>query len=431
MKKAYLASTIGTVIEWFDFYIYAVVASLVINKAFFSGASPAAGTLAAFATFAAGYLARPIGGIVFGWLGDRIGRKQILTVTLVLMGVASFGTGVLPTYEQIGITAPVILVILRIIQGIGVGGEYGGAVLMMAEHGHRSRFRGFLTSLTSASAAVGFLLASGTMAIIAAVTTSRQFETWGWRIPFIASIFLLVFGFWLRRNIDESPVFLATKEDDRTVRHPLLEIFRYYPRELIVSFALPIGTAATYSLVLVFAVAYGKRFGFSSGELLAMTTAAQAVYLPMLIGSGFISDLVGRRIPITVGAVGVAAWGFAFWPLLGSGSWWLAFLGFVGCFACIAGMYGPLAGFLSELFPPEVGYSGVSFGYQVSFAIAGGLTPVVAEASIGGTDNWLPVAVMMVVAGACTVAGVVLSRRLGRQNPTATSSREVRATSRK
>src|ERR671915_196488 len=256
MKKGFVASIVSTVIEWYDFFLYAVVAGLVINKAFFPNVGPLVATIASLSTFAVGFLARPVGAVIFGHLGDKLGRKRILSITLVVMGIATFVTGILPTYAEIGILAPIILVLMRILQGIGVGGEYGGAILMLFEHGYRAKRRGLLGALPSASASAGFLLASGTMAVITAVTTPEQFQAWGWRIPFVASVLLLAFGYWIRRSVDESPVFVGTQQADETVRVPLLHLLRLHPRQVLISIALPICTAVTYNLVLVYLVTY-------------------------------------------------------------------------------------------------------------------------------------------------------------------------------
>jgi MFS family permease len=410
MKKVFVASIVGTVIEWYDFFLYAVVAGLVINKAFFPNASPLVATIASLSTFAIGFLARPVGAVIFGHLGDKLGRKRILSITLVVMGIATFGTGILPTYAEIGILAPIILVLMRILQGIGVGGEYGGAILMLFEHGYRARRRGLLGALPSASAAAGWLLASGTMALITAATTTEQFQAWGWRIPFVASVLLLAFGFWIRRSVDESPVFAAAQQAERTVRAPLLELFRQYPRQVLVATALPICTAVSANIALVYVITYATARGVPSGNLLTVNTVAQAVYLPLILGWALVSDRVGRLRPMAFGMLGAAAWAFAFWPLVDTGSWGFVLLAVIGALFFVAAMYGPQAAFLAELFPVQVRYSGISFGYQVAFAVAGGTTPVIAVALQAGFGTWVPVAAMTVVAALLSLAAVVAGR---------------------
>ncbi|WP_190813041.1 MFS transporter [Saccharopolyspora pogona] len=410
MKKAFVASIVGTIIEWYDFFLYAAVAGLVINHAFFPNVSPVISTIASLSTFAVGFIARPLGAMIFGHLGDKIGRKRVLSATLVLMGSATLVTGLLPTYETIGLAAPIILVAMRVLQGIGVGGEYGGAILMISEQGYRTRRRGLLTSFPSASASVGFLLSSATMALMTAATTSEQFQSWGWRIPFVASAALLGFGYWIRRSVAEPPAFADAKQAVETVRSPLVEIFRRFPRQVYVSIALPVCIAVSYSLVLVYMVTYATGRGTDGSSLLGLTTLAQTIYLPLIIGWGFTSDHLGRRKPMAFGMIGTAAWAFAFWPLIGTGSWGLMLLAVAVGLFFISAMYGPQAAFLAELFPVEVRYSGISFGYQVAFAVAGGLTPVVALTLQTATGSWVPAAVMTGVGAAISLSALVVSR---------------------
>ena len=412
MKKALIAGIIGTVIEWYDFFLYAAAAGLVINTAFFPAGSPTAATLASLGTFAVGFIARPVGAMVFGHYGDRIGRKRVLTLTLVMMGLATCATGLLPTYERIGMAAPVILVLARIVQGIGVGGEYGGALLMVFEHGRHIRRRGLLGSVPSASASVGFLLASGTLAAISAVTTTDQFRTWGWRLPFIASIGLLLFGYWIRRNVQESPVFATIQHTQTPARLPLADLLRDHTRAVVVSLAQPVCIAVVYNLALVYTVAYANGLGVPTGTLLTLTVVAQVVYIPLILGWGYVSDRIGRRRTMIFGAVGSAVWAYAFFALVNTLRWQAILLGLIGVLFFLAAMYGPQAAFLANLFPPQVRYSGISFGYQLSTAVAGGLAPVTAAALYAATDSYVPMAAMVTLAAVISSLAIVASRRI-------------------
>jgi MFS family permease len=426
MKKAFIASIVGTLIEWFDFFLYAAAASLVINKAFFPNVSPAVASIASLSTFAVGFVARPLGAVIFGHLGDKIGRKRVLTITLVMMGAATLATGVLPTYEMIGMAAPVLLVIIRFIQGIGVGGEYGGAVLMVFEHSRRDDRKGLFGSFPLAAASAGFLLASACLALINAVVADQQFQSWGWRIPFVLSALLLVFGYWIRRSVDETPEFERAQKADKVVRLPLVELFRNYPRQVLISIAFPLCIAVSYSLIMVYMVTYATSRGVERGDLLVVTTIAQCFYIPLILTSGYLSDRFGRRTPMAIGMVGTAVWSFAFWPLISTGTPGFIFLGTAVALAFASATYGPQAALQAELFPLPVRYSGVTFGYQLAQAVAGGLTPVLAVALVSGYGTWVPVTVVTVIAATISLFALWLSRV---PVPSPTTARELVAES--
>ncbi|MEB3370517.1 MFS transporter [Saccharopolyspora mangrovi] len=410
MKKAFFASIVGTLIEWFDFFLYAAAATLVINEAFFPNVSPTVASIASLSTFAVGFVARPLGAAIFGHFGDRIGRKRVLTITLVMMGVATLVTGLLPTYSSIGIAAPIILVIIRFVQGVGVGGEYGGAVLMVFEHSRRDDRKGLFGSFPLAAASAGFLLASACLALINAVVTDEQFQSWGWRIPFVLSVLLLAFGYWIRRSVDESPEFEHAQETNKVTKLPMVEMFRDYPRQVLIATAMPICIAVSYSLIMVYMVSYAAGQGVDRGDLLVVTTIAQCLYIPLILTSGYLSDRIGRRAPMVVGMIGTGVWAFAFWPLISTGSSGLIFLGVAVALAFASATYGPQAAFQAELFPLHVRYSGVTFGYQLAQAIAGGLSPVLAVTLMAGFGTWVPIAIVTAIAAAISLSALWLSR---------------------
>ncbi len=410
MKKAFIASIVGTLIEWFDFFLYAAAASLVINKAFFPNVSPTVATIASLSTFAVGFVARPLGAAIFGHLGDRIGRKRVLTMTLVMMGLATLATGLLPAYETIGITAPILLVVFRFVQGIGVGGEYGGAVLMVFEHSRRPDRKGLFGSFPLAAASAGFLMASASLAIINGLTTDEQFQFWGWRIPFVLSAFLLVFGYWIRRSVEESPEFEHAQKTGQVAKLPLLELFRSHPRPLLISIAMPLCVSVTYAMIMVYMAAYVTGRGVDRGELLVAITIAQCIYIPLIIISGYLSDRIGRRTPMVIGMAGTALWAFAFWPLVSTGSVGFILLAVIVALVFTSGTYGPQAALQAEMFPMEVRYSGVAFGYQLAQAIAGGLSPVLAVAMVSSFGTWVPVAIMTALAASTSLFALWLIR---------------------
>lgn len=404
------AGMIGTVVEYFDFLIYATISGLIFGQLFFPNDNEFVGTLLAWGTFAVSYLARPFGGILFGHFGDRLGRSRVLFITLIMMGVSTTVIGLLPTYDQIGIAAPIILVFLRIVQGIGVGGEYGGATLMVIEHTHGSGRRGLWGALVTASSSMGFLLASALMAVLTAVTTDAQFSGGAWRIPFLISSVLLIIGFYIRYRLGETPVMADAIKGQKTVQVPLLELFRTSPRRLLAAVGAPFGMFATYYVMLVFAIPYVvSERGTDQSFLLTMSTIAQVVYVAAVIFGGYVSDRWGRRAPMMWGAAGLGAWGFAFFPLLltGSGPGTLVGLG-VGL-ALLGLIVGPLAAFLAELFGTGVRFSGLSFGYQISAAMAGGLSPVIASILVHQTGSWVPVAAWSAFALSMTFLAVFLS----------------------
>lgn len=358
--RVVLASFIGTSIEWYDFFLYGTAAALVFNHLFFPTLNPLAGTMAAFATYAVGFVARPLGGIVFGHYGDRIGRKSMLVTTLMMMGVSTFAIGVLPTHEHIGVLAPVALCVLRFIQGMGVGGEWGGAVLLVAEHSHDGR-RGFYASAAQAGVPAGLLLANAAVAAVS-VLPQEQFLSWGWRIPFLAGAALLGIGLFIRLHVLETPLFEKAKAERATTsRGPLLELFRKHPRNLLLAIGARFAENACFYIFTVFIFAYANETrGFGRDTILVGVLIASALQLFAIPAFAGLSDRLGRRPVYLAGAMFLGLFAFPFFWLVDSGVPALIWLALALGMTAIAAMYGPQAAFFAELFGTNVRYTGAS-----------------------------------------------------------------------
>ena len=375
-----VASLVGTTIEWYDFFLYGTAAALVFPRLFFPTADPVAGTMAAFATYAVGFVARPVGGIVIGHFGDRIGRKSMLVLTLVIMGVATFLIGLLPTYEQIGPWAAVALVLLRVAQGFGVGGEWGGAVLMAVEHAP-ARARGFYGSWPQIGVPAGLLLSTAVFSWFAGLP-EEQFLTWGWRVPFLISIVLVVVGLVIRVRIVESPAFARVKADGQEARQPIVEVLRQHPREVLLAIGARFAENGAFYVYTVFTLVYGpQRVGVDRQTVLngiLLASAGALVAIPLF---GALSDRIGRRPVYLFGAVFTGLFAYPLFWLFDTGSpglIWLALV--IALVFAHAPMYGPQAAFLAELFGTRVRYSGASLGAQLASVVAGGLSPFIATA---------------------------------------------------
>jgi metabolite-proton symporter len=374
------ASMIGTTIEWYDFFLYGTAAALVFNRLFFPTFDPLAGTLAAFGTYSVGFVARPIGGVIIGHYGDRIGRKSMLVLTLMIMGIATFGIGVLPTYAQIGPWAAVALVVLRVAQGFGVGGEWGGAVLMAVEHAPPGA-RGFYGSWAQIGVPAGLLLSTAVFAIFARLPED-QFLSWGWRVPFLMSIVLVGVGLVIRLRIQETPVFARVKEAQTEARRPIAELLTTQWRAVLLAVGARIAENGAFYIYTVFVLVYGtQKAGIDRETILSGVLIAAACALVAIPFFGALSDRVGRRPVYLFGAAVTALFGYPLFWLLDTGSTplvWLALI--VPLVFAHSPMYGPQAAFLSELFDTRVRYSGASLGAQLSSVIAGGLSPFIATA---------------------------------------------------
>lgn len=417
--KVVFASLIGTAVEWYDFFLYGSAAALVFGSLFFPESEPATATLLAFGTYALGFVARPLGGVVFGHFGDRVGRKKMLVLSLFLMGVATFAIGLLPTYASIGLAAPLLLLTCRLVQGFAVGGEWGGAVLMAAEHGDDSQ-RGFWSSWPQAGVALGNLFATGVLWVLAAVQSDEAFNAWGWRIPFLLSAVLVGVGLWVRLSVEESPVFAETRAKAATQEKahlPLVEVFRKYPREVFVAMGMRMAENISYYLFTIISISYLTIYAGTADDkplilkALLIGSVVHFVAIPLI---GALSDRVGRRPLYLAGAVGVAAWSWVFLDMIASRSESQMILAICIGLVLHALMYSPQAAFFSELFGTSVRYTGASVGYQLASIFAGALAPIIAIELLGpasdGTANASKVAIYMSVASVITVIAVLFAR---------------------
>jgi len=379
IRQVVLASFIGTTIEWYDFFLYGTAAALVFNKLFFPNVDSLTGTLSAYGTFAIGFVARPLGGAVFGHYGDKVGRKAMLVWSLLLMGVATALIGLLPTYATLGVWAAVLLTVVRFAQGIGVGGEWGGAVLMAVEHSSEGR-RGFHGSWPQMGVPAGLLLSTGVFALFSTVLSEQQFLAWGWRIPFLLSTVLIAVGLFIRLRIIETPAFSKLKEAGSEVRYPLRDLLREHPRNLLVGMGMRFAQNVLFYLYSVFVLSYGQTvLHQSKNTMLAGVAIASFIGLFTTPLFGALSDRVGRRPVYLAGAMLSLLYCFVFFKLIGLGPVWMIWLAIVlGMNVGHDMMYGVQAAYFSELFGTHVRYSGASLVYQLTSVFSGGLAPFIA-----------------------------------------------------
>src|SRR5688572_25312063 len=409
VRRVIVASLVGTSLEWYDFFIYGTAAALVFNQIFFPSFDPLVGTLLAFTTYAVGFVARPLGGVVFGHYGDKLGRKNVLVVTLLLMGIATFLIGLMPTYATIGIWGPILLVTLRFLQGLGLGGEWGGAVLMTLESGDPER-RGLNASWPQVGVPIGLLLANGVLSLTEALTSDAQFESWGWRIPFLLSGVLVIVGLWIRLTIAESPLFREVEEHDAKVKAPIVDVLRRYPSRVLLAIGARVGVdVAFYTFVLFITTYVATYLGLPSNYALNPVLIAAAVQVVLIPWFGVLSDRFGRRPVYLFGAVGAATWVFVFFPLLDAGRFALIALATVIALFFRAAMYGPQTSFIAELFPTRVRYTGASMGYQLAGILGGALAPIISVALLDRYDSSLAVSFYVVAVLVITTVCVFLA----------------------
>jgi len=404
------ASCLGTVIEWYDFLIYATAAALIFNKAFFPTFDPLAGTLAALGSYAVGFLARPLGGALFGHFGDRLGRKSMLVLTLFIMGLSTFCIGLLPTYASIGVLAPILLIVLRIIQGIGLGGEWGGASLMVLEHAPADR-RGFYTSFVQIGFPIGLVLAT-LVFTLASKLPEADFASYGWRIPFLVSIVLLAIGTFVRSRVPETPVFEGLKMRDGLSKNPVAEAVGQNTKTFLIAVGLKLSEVSWVYMLTVFVVVYATtKLGLPKPLMLDAVLYAALLELISLPLFGWLSDKIGRRPLFILGALFTILFAFPLFWMLESKNTALIFTAVMIAMNFGHGMmFGPESCYFPELFGPRVRYSGASFGFQVSAAIGGGFAPIIATAMAGYFGGTAGVSIMMIVLALFTLAAALAAR---------------------
>jgi MFS family permease len=365
--------------------------------------------LLAFSTYAVGYVSRPLGGFVFGRLGDVIGRKQVLVLTLMLIGVATFLIGLLPTYATIGVAAPIILVLLRFAQGVGVGGEWGGAVLLSSEFGDPAK-RGFWSSAAQIGPPAGNLMSNGVLAVLTATLSDQAFASWGWRVAFLLSGLLVAFGLWIRLKLEDTPVFRAIQEHGDRPDAPIKEVFRTERRGLVAGVLSRIGPDVSYALFTVFVLSYGTTHGFTRSQVLTATLTGAALQLVGIPAAGALTDRINRRLVYGLAAIGAAVWPFVFFPMISGGSTGLLILGVVVGLMFHSLMYGPQAAFIIEQFSPRLRYTGSSLAYTIAGILGGAVAPLAFTALNGKFGSWVPVALYVAVACVVSIGGLVLGR---------------------
>ncbi|HYM03882.1 MAG TPA: MFS transporter [Stellaceae bacterium] len=404
LRKAVIAATVGTTIEWYDFFIYGTAAGLVFGKLYFPNEDPLTGTLAAFATYFVGFVGRPIGAAIFGHYGDRIGRKATLIATLLCMGIATFLIAFVPSYQSIGVWGAVILTVLRVLQGIGVGGEWGGSVLISMEWARSHGNRGLIASWPQFGVPSGLFLSN--LAILAfSAWSGDQFLVWGWRIPFVLSIVLVGIGLWVRLGILETPVFQKLLAERRIERAPIIEVIKKQPREIVLSALLRMAEQAPFYIFTAFVFAYATGTLKMSRDLILIAVLAASVVSFITIPlSGHISDIIGRRKMYLIGAAVTGVFGFFYFGLLGTAVPAAVFIAIVLSLIPHDMQYGPQAALIAESFTPRLRYSGASLGYQLASIIAGGPAPIIATALFAAYHSTLPIAIYI---AACAVISLI------------------------
>lgn len=421
LTSTILASTVGTVVEWYDFILYATAAALIFNTLFFPQFDPVTGTIAAFATYSVGFLARPVGGIFFGWMGDRVGRKPVLLLTLMLMGITTTLVGLLPTYDQIGIWAPILLVVLRLIQGLGAGAEYAGAVVMAAEAAPDRR--GFYASMPAAAVDVATILAAGVFALFS-LMPNEQFMSWGWRIPFLLSGGVLALGIYIRNRVPESPEFVQIKTERKESRMPIIELLRDHPRTVLAAMGANLAPNLSY-VFQTFTLSYATiQLGFPRDVILTgvMLSSLFGAFTCILFGA--LSDRFGRRPVMAIGAAFATIYSLVYFQMLGAGTPWTAVvLIVIGHAIGARSTFGVQPAFYCDIFPAHVRYSAIAFAREVTGAILVGPLPLIATALVAWNGSVWPVALITAGFSLITLVSVLLVKKAQASDRRATLAR--------
>ncbi|MGH3310609.1 MAG: MFS transporter [Streptomyces sp.] len=429
LKRIVAASLVGTTIEWYDFFLYGSAAALVFNKVFFPESDPLVGTLLAFLTYAVGFVARPIGALVFGHYGDRIGRKKLLVLSLLMMGGATFLIGLLPTHAAIGSLAPVLLTTLRLVQGFALGGEWGGAVLLVSEHGDAKR-RGFWASWPQTGVPAGQLLATAVLAVLTGLMSDAAFVSWGWRVPFLLSGVLVGIGLWIRLAVDESPVFKEARaraearkeeqiakvgaqgsEERQVEAKPLVAVLRHHWRDVLIAMGARMVENISFYVITAFILVYAtNELKLSQGMVLNVLLIASAVHFAVIPAWGALSDRLGRRPVYLLGAIGTGLWMFPFFALLDTKSFGSMLIAVTVGLVLHGAMYAPQAAFFAELFATRMRYSGASIGAQFSSVVAGAPAPMIATALFADFGSSTPIALYVMGAALLTIVAVACAK---------------------
>lgn len=412
LRKVVGASMAGTVVEWYEFFLYATVATLVFGKLFFpASGNELDGIIAAFATYAVGFLARPLGGIVFGHIGDRIGRKALLQLSLILVGASTFLMGCLPTFDTIGYWAPVLLVLLRFVQGFAVGGEWGGAVLLVTEHSP-DKSRAFWGSWPQAAVPLGNLVATAVLLTLTATLSEEQFLAWGWRVGFWISIVIVGIGYYIRTQISDSPIFQAHKAEEAEAKSGFgpAEVLRRYPRGVVNAMGLRFGENIVYYMIVTFSITYLNHIRVDTGRILALLFVGHLAHAIAIPAIGAMADRIGRRPVYLLGAALTMAWPFAAFPLFDSGDTLMILTALVAGLLIHGLMYAPQPAIMTEMFPTRMRYSGLSMGYQVTALFAGSWAPLIGAWLLRDYDAWMPIAIYICGAAAISLVSALVMR---------------------
>ncbi len=410
MGRLAAASMIGTTLEWYDFTVYNTMAALIFNRLFFPSFDPLAGVILAFSTYAVGYLSRPFGGVIFGRLGDKLGRRVVLVVTLVIMGFCTAGMGMLPTYAAVGVLSPILLVTLRFVQGVALGGEWAGAVLLAMEHGSQSR-RGLNASWTQVGPSAGTLIATGVITVVTTLTTDATFTGWAWRLPFLMSLVLVGFGLWLRSGVDETPMFLELEAKHEKVEAPVGDVLRHHWRSLLISGGSRVGADVHYGMMVVFTLTYVTVILHMSRTLALTAVLVGAAFNAVtILLAGALSDRWGRRPVYALGTLGAAIFAFAYYPAMDTKVPAIIIASATIGLILHAIMYGPQAAFITEQFATPVRYTGASLAYTFAGVVGGGFAPLIIVSLFSAYHSTTPISLYVEAALAVTAVCLLVAK---------------------